>query len=107
MRQRDNAPAEELIRAKRGLVMLTRATEALIHANDEQQLLNRICRILVEEGEYLFCWVGYVQHDDEKSIWPVARFGDDRGFLAKARMSWDESKPGGRTPSGAAVRTGL
>lgn len=107
MRQRDNAPAEELIRAKRGLVMLTRATEALIHANDEQQLLNRICRILVEEGEYLFCWVGYVQHDDEKSIWPVARFGDDRGFLAKARLSWDESKPGGRTPSGAAVRTGL
>lgn len=95
------------MRAKRGLVMLTRATEALIHANDEQQLLNRICRILVEEGEYLFCWVGYVQHDDEKSIWPVARFGDDGGFVAKARLSWDENKPGGQTPSGAAVRTGL
>ena len=107
MRQRDSGPAEELRRARRGLVMLTRATEALIHANDEQQLLNRICRILVEEGEYLFCWVGYVQHDDKKSIWPVARFGDDGGFIAKARLSWDESKPGGRTPSGAAVRTGL
>jgi PAS domain S-box-containing protein len=78
----------ELLRVNRALATLTRATEALIRASDEQQLLNDICRILVEVGGYSFAWVGYIQHDDECSIWPVARFGRDDGYLAETRMSW-------------------
>lgn len=96
----------ELVRVNRALSTFTRATEALIHATDEQQLLNDICRIMVEVGGYMFAWVGYVQHDDERSVWPVARFGNDGGYIAKARISWDEHSPRGRGPTGVAIRTG-
>lgn len=102
----DRLRSKELARVKRALSMLTRATDALMHASDEQQLLNDICRILVEEGDYLCSWIGYVQHDDEKSIWPVARFGVENALAIKTRVSWDENKPFGQGPSGAAVRTG-
>jgi len=96
----------ELVRVNRALSTFTRATEALIHATDEQQLLNDICRIMVEVGGYMFAWVGYVQHDDERSVWPVARFGNDNSYIAKARISWDEQSPRGRGPTGVAIRTG-
>jgi len=85
------ARERELLRVNRALATLTRATEALIRATDEQQLLNEICRILVEVGGYSFAWVGYIQHDDECSIWPVARFGRDNGYLAEARMTWGKA----------------
>lgn len=96
----------ELLRVNRALSTFTRATEALIHATDEQQLLNDICRIMVEIGGYMFAWVGYVQHDDERSVWPVARFGNDGGYIAKARISWDENSPRGCGPTGNAIRSG-
>jgi len=96
----------ELVRVNRALSTFTRATEALIHATDEQQLLNDICRIMVEVGSYMFAWVGYVQHDDERSVWPVARYGNDGGYIAKARISWDENSPRGRGPTGTAIRSG-
>ncbi len=100
------APERELRRVNRALETLTRATEALIRATDEQQLLNDICRIIVEVGGYVFAWVGYAQHDDERSIWPVARYGAEAGYLAQARIGWGEDERG-RGPAGEAIRTGL
>ena len=96
----------ELVRVNRALATFTRATEALVHASDEQQLLNDICRIMVEVGGYLFAWVGYVQHDDERSVWPVARFGDDKGYISRARVNWNEQSERGRGPTGEAIRSG-
>jgi PAS domain S-box-containing protein len=91
---------------ERALITLTRCTEALVLATDEQQLLNSICRVMVEVGGYLFAWVGYVQHDDERSIWPVARFGADDGYVAQAKVSWDETSERGQGPTGVAIRSG-
>lgn len=99
------ARERELLRVNRALSTLTRATEALIHASDEQQLLNDICRIVVEVGGYRFAWVGYVQHDDEKSVWPVARSGADNGYLAQARLTWADDERG-NGPTGRAIRLG-
>ena len=91
-------------RVNRALATLTRATEALVRATDEQQLLNEICRILVEVGGYAFAWVGYAQHDDECSVWPVARFGQDDGYLAETRIGWGRDERG-QGPTGKAIRT--
>lgn len=102
----NRGPERELVRVNRALSTFTRATEALIHTTDEQLLLNDICRIMVEVGGYMFAWVGYVQYDDERSVWPVARFGDDNGYIAKADISWDERSPRGQGPTGIAIRTG-
>ncbi|HIJ61321.1 MAG TPA: response regulator [Rhodospirillaceae bacterium] len=95
----------EILRVNRALATLTHATEALIRSTDEQQLLNEICRIVVEVGGYAFAWVGYLQHDEERSIWPVAQFRDDE-YLIHARTSWGEGE-NGQGPAGMAIRTGL
>lgn len=96
---------QEIVRVNRALATLTCATEALIRSTDEQQLLNEICRIIVEVGGYAFAWVGYMQHDEDRSIWPVAQFRDD-GYLIQARTSWGDGEEG-QGPAGMAIRSGL
>ena len=95
----------EIFRVNRALATLTRATEALIRSTDEQQLLSEICRIVVEVGGYAFAWVGYLQHDEDRSIWPVAQFRDD-DYLTHARTSWGVGE-NGQGPAGRAIRTGM
>ena len=98
------AREHELLRLNRALATLTRATEALMRSSDEQQLLNDICRIAVETGGYRFAWVGYLQHDEERSVWPVAHFGHHDG--SSINISWNENSEFGQGPSGQAIRSG-
>ena len=51
--------ARELVRANRALAMMSKAADALMHAGTEKELLDNICRVLVEDKTYSLCWVGY------------------------------------------------
>ncbi|MBN2074187.1 MAG: PAS domain-containing protein [Dehalococcoidales bacterium] len=59
---------QNLINTNRALTVLSRCNEVLVHSTDEWNLLNEVCRIVVESGGYLFTWVGYRENDPEKSI---------------------------------------
>ena len=50
-------------------------------------------------------WIGYAEHDAEKSIRCVAQVGMVDGYLDNIRLSWNEELEDGRGPSGTAVRT--
>ena len=50
-------------------------------------------------------WIGYVEHNGEKSVRPMAQRGFDDGYLESVRITWDESETG-RGPTGRAIRTG-
>lgn len=81
------------------------SSQALIRAVDEQSLLEQMCRVAVEEGGYVFAWVGYADTGPERRVLPVARFGDDAGYLDAITVTWDDS-PTGRGPVGGAIRMG-
>lgn len=81
------------------------SSQALIRAVDEQSLLEQMCRVAVEEGGYVFAWVGYAGIGPERRVPPAASFGDDAGYLDAIMVSWDDS-PTGRGPVGSAIRTG-
>lgn len=98
------AVEEQLRRINRAMTTLTRATEALIHASDTMQLLDEVCRIVVEVGGYRLAWIGTVRHDEARSIIPIARYGGEAGYLDDAVISWSESDERGRGPTGTAVR---
>jgi len=86
--------------------VLAECNEALIRASSEPQLLEEICRILVETGGYRMAWVGYAEEDDARRVRPVARWGFKEGYLESIRVTcWDETELG-RGPAGTAVRTG-
>lgn len=93
------------IRLNRALKLLSDCNMALVHAAEEQALLSEICRLIVEQGGYRMAWVGYAEHDAERSVHPVAHWGDDRGYLRGVGISWADTEQG-RGPTGTAIRTG-
>jgi PAS domain S-box-containing protein len=90
----------------RKLQAISNCNQFLIHAEDEQTLLNGICNIISTEAGYRLVWVGYVVFDESKSIRPVARAGFDDGYIANANLSWSEDDEHGRGPAGECVRNG-
>ncbi|HET7757061.1 MAG TPA: GAF domain-containing protein, partial [Steroidobacteraceae bacterium] len=99
------AAESALIALNRSLRVLSACNAAVTRATDEQQLLQRICRLIVEAGGYRFAWVGYAEHDGARRVRPIAHAGHEAGYLAGLRVTWDES-PHGRGPTGNAIRTG-
>lgn len=96
----------ELQRTNRALQTLSACSNALIHAHDENELLREVCSIAVNTGGYRLAWIGYAQHDEAKTVLPVAQFGFEEGYLETAKLSWSEGNERGRGPGGTAIRKG-
>lgn len=94
------------LRLNRALKMLSECNTKLVHATDEPQLLSEICRLLVEQGGYRMAWVGFAEHDAEKTVRPVAQHGNDLDYLRGINVSWADTEQG-RGPTGTAIRTGM
>ncbi len=93
----------ELQRVSRALRTLSGSNRALLRANDRQRLLEEICRIVVEEAGYCAAAVVRAEHDERRSMTPLAHVGDDSAFAALQTMTWDEQT---RTATSIAIRTG-
>jgi PAS domain S-box-containing protein len=93
-----------LAHANRALAALSAVNRNLVHATDEDELLQAICDAIVQQRGYRLAWVGYVQHDDNKSIRIMARAGHDEGYLDAMQLTWMETERG-MGPSGCAVRS--
>lgn len=96
---------QELRRTNRALRALSQTNQALIHATDENALLETICRNIVEIAGYKLAWVGYAEHDEARSVRPVAQTGFEEGYLKTVHINWADTKRG-RGPTGTAIRTG-
>jgi diguanylate cyclase (GGDEF)-like protein/PAS domain S-box-containing protein len=91
-------------RLDRAYRLLSRCDAALVHAQNEADLLHEICALSVEVGGYRMAWVGFLVHDAARSVRPVAWHGVEDGYLQGAGISWGEAEPG-QGPFGTAVRT--
>jgi PAS domain S-box-containing protein len=97
--------SEALRRSNRELRAISNCNQVLLRATDEQSLLQEICRIVCEEAGYRVAWVGYAEHDEAKSVRPVAWTGAEDETLASLGITWADTEHG-RGPSGTAIRTG-
>ena len=70
--ERKNAE-KELHRFNRALRTISSCNEVLIHANDEHQLLNDMCQVVVKQAGYVHTWVGFVEHNEQKTVRPLGR----------------------------------
>lgn len=96
---------DALCRANRALRVLSECNQALIRPADESDLLNGVCRIIVEVGKYRLAWVGFAVQDEKKTVQPVAQAGYEDGYLSSVNITWDDAERG-RGPTGTAIRTG-
>ena len=99
-RRVENAAA----RLNSSLLALSRCNRVLWQARDEQELLESICRILVEAAGVRLAWIGYCEDDAEKTVRPVASAGNGLDYLDRVKISWGHSDAG-QGPVGAAIRT--
>jgi diguanylate cyclase (GGDEF)-like protein/PAS domain S-box-containing protein len=90
----------------RALKLLSKCESALVHADEEQMLLNEICQLAVEIGGYRMAWVGFAAKDGSKKVIPIAQMGYADGFLDKANITWDETVQG-QGPAGTTIKTGV
>ena len=98
--------AEEALRhLNRELRAISTCNQVLVRAEDEQTLLNDVCRIICDDAGYRMVWVGYAENDDARTVRPVAWAGVEDGYLAAAGITWADTERG-RGPVGTAIRSG-
>jgi PAS domain S-box-containing protein len=95
----------DLQRTNRELRAISNCNEALLRADDEQTLLNEICRIVCEQADYRMAWVGFAVHDHACTVRPAASGGVDDGYVTATSFSWGDTEIG-RGPCGMAIRNG-
>ncbi|CAG0949994.1 partial Phytochrome-like protein cph1, partial [Rhodocyclaceae bacterium] len=100
--RRSEAVQRDLNRALR---LLSDCNTTLVHAEEEKQLLDDICRLCVERGGYVMAWVGYAEHDAARTVRPVARHGRDSDYLDGILITWGNTESG-QGPTGTAIRSG-
>lgn len=89
----------------RSLRTISRCNRELFHARGEPELLQSICRILVETAEVDLAWIGYCEDDAEKTVRPVASAGSGADYLQRVHHSWGPTQAG-RGPVSEAIRSG-
>ncbi len=101
--QKNNEAA--LHKLNRELRAISECNQVLVRAEDEQSLIELVCRIICDDAGYLMAWVGYTAEDESKVLRPVAWAGiEDRSLLqAELNLGSSERK---WCPSDWAIRNG-
>ncbi len=90
-----------LQRLNRELRAISICNQVLVRAEDEQTLLNEICRIICDEAGLPLGLGGISENDDAKTIRrPVAWAGFDSGYIADTKLSWADDTERGQGPTG-------
>ena len=85
---------------------VSNSNQALMHATDENLLTQEVCDIIINDCGYALVWVGFAEHDQNKTVRPVAFAGFDKGYIDSLRITWDENSERGRGPTGTVIRAG-
>ena len=81
---------DTLVRVNRALTVLTRAIEVMVRATSEQQLLERMCEVLVETGGYRLAWIGFAERGPAVAVRSMAKaFGGSEAAGSRTDAEWD------------------
>jgi PAS domain S-box-containing protein len=94
----------QVVTLNRLYAVLSATNKAIIRIHDKKELLNEICRIVVETGGFKMAWAGIV-NAKKQVIEPTAAAGHVDRYLDNIIISTADT-PHGRGPTGTAFRTG-
>ncbi len=99
----DHRRAEvELIALNRLYNTLSASNKAIVRIHEKKELLDEICRIIVNIGGFRMTWAGLV-NPEKHFIKPVAAYSHIDGYLDTIAISTDDI-PLGQGPTGSAYR---
>ncbi len=82
--------------------VLSATNKAIVRIHDKMELLNEICRIVVDDGGFTMAWAGIV-NPEKHVIEPTAASGHVDNYLDSISISIDDC-PQGHDPTGTAFR---
>gem|GEM_PF-1221084 len=94
---------DELRRTNRLLRMISACNQALVGIDDEKELVQAVCQLILDEGGYRMAWVGYADQDGARLVRPVGNAGFEAGYLDRAGITSADTERG-RGPTGTAIR---
>jgi PAS domain S-box-containing protein len=94
----------EVARLKRMDSILWRINESVVHINDRMNLVQEVCKIMVQEAEFAMAWVGFEDPDTHR-INRVFASGIVDDFFVKVRSASDDTAKG-EGPTVSALRKG-
>ena len=87
----------ELRRVNRALHTISTCNQVLVRAENEPDLLKKVCEALVRVGGYRLAWVGFAEHDAGKYVRPWPRQVSKKG-TCKRPISLGQMRNEGRGP---------
>ncbi len=91
------AAEEGIRRLTRLYATLSENNQAIVRSSDEHELLQRICRTMVETGEFRMAWIGRVD-PDTMTVHPEAGFGAGAEHLEGRRFALHDHRGGAASP---------
>ncbi|MCP4696351.1 MAG: PAS domain S-box protein [Gammaproteobacteria bacterium] len=77
----------------RTLTVLSGCEQTMLHASEEQELLQDICRLIVNTGGYQLAWVGAAeQKGTQWRVRPLAQAGYEEGYLESLNITWTSTE---------------
>ncbi len=95
---------DELKIVNRALRMINDCNQTLVRAVSEKQLLEDICRIIVEKGGYHLAWIGFIAKDSPDRIVPATKMGYDNGYVDGVNIMLNDAERGSG-PTGMAIKS--
>lgn len=89
---------KELSRMSRLYSALSQVNQAIVWSSSQEDLLVRVCRVLVEHGGFVVAWISWFNSENQ-SLEPVAVFGDENDYIKNVRIKIDD-RPEGLGPVG-------
>jgi diguanylate cyclase (GGDEF)-like protein len=87
----------------RALQTLNAVNELLVRIEDENELLQAVCRVVVEQEDYRLAWVGFVQDDAPLRVLVDAAAGPASDYARDLCLTYEERGDG---PAWRAIETG-
>jgi len=79
-------------------------SRAVMRGQSREELLREVVRVLVEAGKFAMASIAWRDPETNELV-PVARFGNEEGYVAHIHVFADE-RPEGQGPAGTAFREG-
>ena len=104
MRNKSEFTDNELFRVKKALATVSACHKVLVRARDKVELLEEICRALIETGGYRMAWIGITKNGGCNDVQKVARAGFDDGYLDNLKIELGNTEKS-LCPTGMAIKT--
>lgn len=92
----------ELNKINRVYALISQINNLIIRTTNREELFQEICNIAVTFGKFRMSWIGLL--NEHNQIVTAAIAGYENGYFSKRSISALEDKPGGKGPTGIAMR---